>query len=305
MQLAPLILLGLGACTGSNPKPSDSGDSGADTAETIETAESSESAETDSGGAGDSESGETSDTDDSADSGDTGEASPFVASDVPGWDDYNCAEEDPVATMSFTFPDVFTVTGVFLAGQPSAGPHFLTVQLHDCVYFACDGSLDTTLPYTEATADGTWGDAGIPRALGVWGPDDTAPRYVEGLGNSPFGPWSDTTYGWVGEVTVCVERMRPDEIRGVVRVSGSVTDYTYDDYYDILDTVLRFPFSVQLDDHAGFDTTLPDTGTAPPGYSTAHFEYDVPYDDAWPWDQITDKKVRQELHDRYTPYNTP
>ena len=105
-------------------------------------------------------------------------------------------------------------------------------------------------------------------------------------------------------MTVCFERVRPDEVRGTVR--AEVFNYPYEivNYYPSL--VYRFPFDIDYPDHSGFDATLPDEpADQPDGYTTAHFIYDQPYDDAWPWDDITDPSIREQLYDRYAPYNTP
>lgn len=262
----------------------------------------------------DSDSGESADTPHSGDSGETGEtadtgtpSAPWQpGADIPGWEDFDCT--DPVGGRVFetTFPDTFQIVGEFLPEQMSVGPHRLEVRLRDCEFFPCaetDTDVDRTLPFVAATLDGTWGEDPELLGLGWWGPDDsTDPRHVEAEGNGPLVGWSNGTHGNIGSASACLERMRPDGIRGVVRIElpvpfGDTPVY----YYDTI--VFRFPFQVRLADHAGFDTTRPDTGTAPDGYATAHFLYDIPYEDAWPWDSITDPAVRAQVQERYTPYN--
>ena len=70
------------------------------------------------------------------------------------------------------------------------------------------------------------------------------------------------------EVTVCFERVRPDEVRGTVR--AEVFDYPYGfvNYYPSL--VYRYPFDITYPERSGFDATLPDApADMPDGYATA------------------------------------
>lgn len=105
-------------------------------------------------------------------------------------------------------------------------------------------------------------------------------------------------------ISVCIERMRPDEVRGAIRAEVFAGNYPYGgfDYYNSL--VYKFPFSIRFPDHSGYDATRPDNpADMPDGYATAHFVYDQPYGDAWPWDDITDPSIREQLYERYAPYN--
>lgn len=239
---------------------------------------------------------------------DTAGTEPLVASGVPGWDDYDCSEPSPGRTLVVEFPDVYSVVGEFYAGLPAAGPQTLLIQLRDCVLFPCtEEALDATLPNVDVQLDGTGADGGLTRGLGEWGPDDLGVRVATGSGLSPIDAWSDGETGTASAVTACLERVRPDEVRGVVRVESFWSETQEPFHYQFYDSLVRrFPFDVRFADHAGFDTTRPDAPEArPEGYSTAHFVYDVPYADAWPWASITDPTIRGRLFDEFTPYNEP
>lgn len=303
-----LLALVLAACSPpDDPKPGDS-DTAPDSA-TTDTQDTSphETADTTT----DSQP-ETADT--APDTEDTGVApadwSP--GDDIPGWEDADCAEPEVGQALETTFPDIFVVEGTFV--DPSlaawAGPHLLTVKLRDCEVFPCrvtDTDVDPNLPRVVAALDGTLGDPGEPRGQGWWGPDGAAPRAVDASGNGPIEAWSNAAYGSIGSVTTCISRLRPDEVRGVVRVelaADATSIWINTALYPSV--VYRFPFSVLLADHAGFDASAPDRRPdRPDAYDTAHFVYERPYADAWPWDDITDPAIREAVYERYEPYNAP
>ena len=296
------VLLVLTACTGPSSKPTgetadstsiDTGDSAVDS----ETAES-DTSESDT--AADSDTGETADT-----------APPIEWSpgdDIPGWEDADCTEAHPGRTYVITYPDTYAALGTFLDGMPGSGPHLYSLQLRDCANFPCAAdTLDVTVPYVNVALDGTAGDGGLPRGTGEWGPDESGVRHVLGDGRSMLIDWDNGVYDYVPTtITVCIERLRPDEVRGAVRVEVTALNYPYNPvyYYDTL--VYRFPFDIRYPDHAGFDATQPDVPADQPlGYTTAHYTYEQSYDAAWPWDDITDPSVREQVYERYTPYNAP
>ena len=250
---------------------------------------------------------ETAESETAEESGDTGDTYPYTewspGDEVPGWEDADCTEAYPGRTYVLTFPDIFAAVGGFLNGLPGAGPHLYTIQLRDCANFPCaSDTLAKIVPYVAATLDGTAGDMGQPRGIGEWGPDNDGVRQVQGDGRSLLMDW--TNHGgrfYEALVTVCFERVRPDEVRGSVRAEVPLSGVNY---YDSL--VYRFPFDVMYPDHSGFDSTQPDVpADQPDGYTTAHFVYDQPYDGAWPWDDITDPSIREQVYERYAPYNAP
>lgn len=249
------------------------------------------------------------DTVETGDSGDTGTYTPWSAGEpIPGWEDADCAEAQPGRTYVVTYPDVLVVEGLFSASPGWAGPHELRVQLRDCALFACpEGELDRTVPFVDTTLR-TGADPGTVFATGEWGPDAVGPRQVDGVARGVLLDWANdgTPRFAVASVTACLERVRPDEVRGVVRAEVTERNFPYGaiDYYDSL--VYRFPFVVHPPEHGGLDLTLPDEpADEPEGFDAAHFLYERPYEEAWPWDEISDPSIRAQVMERYSPYNAP
>lgn len=291
-------LLLLVACTGTATKPPpDTADSNVDTADS-------------DSGADSADTQDTVDTVETADTTETGDTAPPTewnpGDDVPGWEDADCTEPHPGRAYSMTFDDVYLAEAHFMVGMPGVGPHVLTVQARDCINFRClPDTLDRTTPYVNAVLDATAGDDGQPRGLGEWGPDATTSRDVAADALSMLLDWDNGGMGRTPvEVTVCIERMRPDELRGTVRAEVFDYPYAYVNYYPSL--VYRYPFYIRYPDRSGFDSTRPDSpADKPEGYDHAHILYDQPYEGAWPWDDITDASIREQLYERYTPYNAP
>lgn len=278
----------------SSPPTKPEGDGTGDTVDSV--IDSAESAESDT------------DLPDTSDSEDTASPVKWTQGDnVPGWDDADCSEGHPAMAYVSTFPDVFAVQGTFLPDMAGTGPHLLSVRLRDCTDFACETDIfDQTVPYVLADLDATRGDDGHRMGTGEWGPDATANRQVQASGRSLLIDWADDGTLTSAAVTVCIQRLRPDEIQGVVRAEVTPANYPFGTVSSTRSLVFRFPFDVLLPDHAGFDSTQPDRPADQPlGYTTGHFTYDQPYDDAWPWEDITDPSIREQVYDRYTPYNAP
>ena len=232
--------------------------------------------------------------------------------DIPGWADADCPEPSEGRTYRTTFPDVQEVELSFLAGEPGPGPHRLVVRLRDCDFTPCyehGGAPDEAKPFLEATLDLSGSKDGGDRGQGPWGPDAGSPRRVVARGNGPLIAWSNGGWGYVGEVTACLGRVRPDEVEGVIRAELPVEVLPWTPlgnkgpWYDT--QVFRFPFEVHFAEHAGYDLSLPDTGTRPEDYPRAHVLYGVPYAEAWPWGRITQPLLRAQVQERYRPYNQP
>lgn len=224
--------------------------------------------------------------------------------DIPGWDDYACPTPSGHDAVEIRWPDLALLELTMLDGVGWGGPHEVTLQLRDCVNFACGADdLDRSVPHLEVVGDATFGDAGETRGQGAWGPDESGGRHVAGSGTGLVGAWSNGADGTWMSTTVCFSRLRPDEVSGAVwtEVPLPSTFYTMEGWYPSMYFV--YPFSVRFPAHAGFDRRLPDTGDPPPGFSAAHIFYDVDYDDAWPWDEITDPSVKRRVYERYSPYN--
>jgi hypothetical protein len=73
--------------------------------------------------------------------------------------------------------------------------------------------------------------------------------------------------------------------------------YIYDSY------LLEFPFEAVVPERGGIDTRVAGTGDAPDGFVFVHYEYELDYDVAWPWEEITDPWVAEQVRERYRPYN--
>lgn len=233
---------------------------------------------------------------------------------IPGWDDADCTV--PVAGNIFEIHglDTWSVVGVAdaRAGLPDVAE--VRVELRDCARFPCTpGAVRPEGdPFTEL-AFSTEIEEGVRRGLGWYGPDGDVARPVRA-----------ETYGVVGYGTnvdaggdpanlhgqACVARARPDEVSGVV----------YHQFFESFDPVGIYWYST-IDMWSSFRAVLPDHAgvlvadpaafpaaalleTLPDDIRAFHWEYDaVSYDDAWPWDEITDPAIRQAVYDRYLPVN--
>lgn len=295
MLLLPLLL---GCAPGSSKPPPDGADSPG-----VDTSESGDSP-------AESDSPESADTTDTTETAETGDSVPWTdwapGEEVPGWSDADCTEPSPGRSFVFEYPDLFRFEGRFTAEVAWAGPHEGVVQLRDCNLFLCPAdSLSLEVPYVWARLEAV-GDDGATRGEGEWGPDEVTARHVGSSGRSALVDWENdgTAERAPASVTVCLERVRPDEVRGVVRVEVTAGDYPYIavSYYDSV--VFRFPFDVLLPERSGEDLSRPATPEdRPEGFDVAHFLYDQPYDEAWPWDDIRDPSIREQLYERYRPYN--
>lgn len=290
------------ACAG--PKP------GGETASQVETSETAVDSDTGQDSAESPDTVETADTSETTETGETEDTNPTTewnpGDDVPGWADADCTEEHPGRTYVTTLPDVFAVQGTFLTGMPGVGPQLVGVRLRDCAAFPCAAdALDLAVPYILADLDATRGDDAQVRGLGEWGPNSAGAREVLAEGRSALMDFTNGAGDFAtASISVCVERMRPDEVRGAIRAEVFARNFPYGgfDFYNSL--VYRFPFSVRFPDHAGFDATRPDEpADLPEGYAAAHYVYEQSYAEAWPWDDITDPSIREQLYERYSPYN--
>ena len=56
--------------------------------------------------------------------------------------------------------------------------------------------------------------------------------------------------------------------------------------------------------HGGVDGTYSETVNGTEAQQNFQYQYvDVTYDEAWPWDAITDPAIRRRVYDLYTPFN--
>lgn len=224
---------------------------------------------------------------------------------VPGWCDYPCDAE-------FELP----------AGADEAPVSFesgkMYVQLNDygalssqsAINYGSDGHLDADdaprwlLGFgRKSSAVGTgvssrqqgWyylDDA----ELTLWYRDEAhGIRWVDIEDNeTPSEGWRDVRpYG------VCISRFRPDHIRG-----WAWFDLTAEPLGSF-DSWLFVRIDLVLAEHAAQYATEYVYPQLTPEQSALMFYYSdwqgITYDNAWPWDEITDPDLRQQLYDLYTP----
>jgi hypothetical protein len=225
---------------------------------------------------------------------------------IPGWDDYDCAETAGSQAFQTVFPNNYRFSASFPAGATN-GPQTLRVAVRDCVAFSCiPDKLALDKPYASVTLDASSGTSTDPRGLGWWGPDATDPRHVEGIGNGPVESWSNSGYGSTSVVTVCMSKVRPDIVAGVIRVEVTTANSAMPLGSLFGSIIYRFPFTIPMADHSGLDTAVGgERPPAPDGFTEAHFVYDRNYATAWPWGDITDATIRDTVYERYRPYNHP
>lgn len=225
--------------------------------------------------------------------------------EIPGWEDVTCDAPLPQQTFMNRFPHVQLLVPSFAAaGQ---GPTGVEIRLRDCLSFDCtiaDTEIDRTHPFVHATLSSE-GAPEAPLGTGLWGPDEAAPRSVVGEGSVILGDWSNNGWQQQFEVETCIERLRPDEVRGHVAVTW-VRDNPYMSRENLEWFQVTFPFTTRFPAHGGVDLRQPqDEALEPDGFTNAHVEYAVDYEAAWPWDDITDPWIRAQVEERYRPYNAP
>ena len=227
-------------------------------------------------------------------------------SGVAGWPE---VERDPglsSARYRFDNPTMWRVVGEIAEVDGVVRPVRLYLETRDCASFACDGSQprEASTPFLSASL-GLMGDDGATDALGWWGPDATTARVVRGGGYAVFGRAGNQArngHGINAEVSVCLSRLRPDSVSGVL-FFRLPTPGDPVQFWVVEAVEFWTPFTFTLPEHAG--ATWP--ADARPGglegdASLLEWRYlGVSYDDAWPWRCILDPKIRESLYNRYTP----
>lgn len=107
------------------------------------------------------------------------------------------------------------------------------------------------------------------------------------------------------DTRVCISRFRPDQLRGVVYVDMRDGYVPHSDWY--ASVTITVPFEFTFVPHSAFygygDRPW---DKKPEGTDDFYIQYgDLTYDEAWPWDEITDPAVRDALYEMYTPWNNP
>ena len=110
-----------------------------------------------------------------------------------------------------------------------------------------------------------------------------------------------TNDGGADDVLLCLSRVRPDEMAGVIYVyyHSTLSWLHYDQ------AVVEYPFEAVF--NGGFDSTY-ELSTPPTDdfwHNAFGYGEGASYDDVWDWDAITDPEIRDIIYERYKPYNWP
>lgn len=159
--------------------------------------------------------------------------------------------------------------------------------------------------WLEFGADAGVDDGGAPRGQG-WYPMVAAQadgRRASGFASVLVGRLWDIRQGsHNADISVCLSRVRPDEVIGYVRWNlWGVQVARGPDWPDWRSIVWRQKFTVRFPEApSATRPTPPATFEDPP--APPWFDYGaVGYDAAWPWDAITDPTLREHLRERYRP----
>lgn len=222
--------------------------------------------------------------------------------DVPGWEDADCPVE--TGADSVVVEQMFATVrwyGLLVDERGVAlGPSF---DLQDCTEFSCDGAgVQIDVPDVSVTLVDFSRD--IWNKQGEYCAGDEC--YTSGWSASlAIGGYSTGGEHPAPDVTLCLSRVRPDQILGVMTV-----DYLHQTLpHEYVQRVqVHYPFEVLYGDHCAWDRSVPVGDASPPEecpLTITMFDYQgsATYDTSWDWDAITDPAIREELYTRYTPFN--
>lgn len=228
--------------------------------------------------------------------------------DIPGWEDYPC-EDELVLPPDAEVRDIVASYGQIRAAHWIEGaepdeemaehPGYIRMDGDDT-----DGCVDGDNCYVWMQA---WSEAWRtlePRAQGWYELQDapfSGARDIGGGGNTAEGTfvymaqWGGQQRTAPASGRACFSRIRPDQFRGLW--IAEIDPYFMPDYWSG-PRVVVYRFDVRFEHHAAFTVDELSNQVFP----VYHVYYDsVPYEDAWPWDDITDPAVRQALFRDYTP----
>jgi hypothetical protein len=232
---------------------------------------------------------------------------------IPGWEDYDCPEPgDGANEIVMEIPGYYyAYTDFGIDYTTGRSPLKMFASLTDCVERGCsDGTRD---PNADIGFMVDEGHEPAPRGLGWYLPDgdaDTEPYVYFGRVRSNFVPYA---YPWVdpydhraAKFSVCISRSGPDGFRGSVFMDNPRYDWS-------VYPAFRYSFAMDLrfgegsgsspDGDPGCDRNSdgPHEGT----YGGAYYGTDYPYDEVWPWDEITDSAIRDHVYAAYYPCQSP
>lgn len=249
--------------------------------------------------------------------GDTAATAAWEPGDpIPGWDDHDCADMGGAGYLDLTMPNVvYAGWGELIFGGDGAGT--LTARTLQGIYADCTISTCNYLGYDESLDDTSWvrvalhdysGDL-VSRGVGDYDQRGLDRGYPQTKGHSELLTWHSVGEPSLDSVRVrlCVSSIRPDRVAWTLEVqpqSPADRGGPYNSWYRGLS--LRVHYQVEFSDHAGCIIDAADPYGCVPDFGESQIGYDdISYDDAWPWDEITDPDIRDAVYERYTPWNTP
>lgn len=236
-----------------------------------------------------------------------GQAGDWQAGDaIDGWEDYDCGLLSGADVATVAYPSV--PGAQFAFGREDGGEAIvMTLELADCEELECvPGDVD---PGEAARISANVRDPyrTFRGALG-WYVDspDREDDHISSDGYGPLGWFNPELNREPPTVEVCISRLRPDMIRGVIaaRFENQLLAHLYVDALQ-----LYYTFEYRYVPHCAFDmSTSRDDMVIPDGcYSSQAYIYSAyegtNYDDVWDWDAIVDPAVRDALYTQYTPAN--
>lgn len=253
-----------------------------------------------------------------SDTADTGASTAWEPGDpIPGWEDYDCPPPEGAgyAEVALSTPVYVGWGDATVGGSEGGGVAGFRFQaiMADCESLPCSFSGSTYSLWGNSWGEMVFEDLGgdlTGRGQGMF--DTVSPtRSVSGSeGGVELLSWQYSGDRLTDDVlpSACVSRVRPDRISWVLDLRPrdnrhSSSDAVHGWYRDF---TLRVRYDTSLADHAGCLIDLDDAYgcVAPEGTSQIGY-YQVSYDDAWPWDSITDPDIRDAVYNRYTPWNSP
>lgn len=245
---------------------------------------------------------------------------------IPGWEDFEC---EPPGIPDYVIPqEGFGYRFATMAHQ-LAGPSQASIGLPSEIYLQLRTCEWGVVCYPEYDADRTeWGlfvhaYAGAeppppaPRGQGWYYPDGscTARSHRTAFAslsdvviNTEWQPGelqsTDCRDTWTipAQVSVCFSRIRPDQMIGTAWFR--VLTWSEGGYADEgEDALFEVPFQVDFPEHGG---EYHNVELENPPDEVLHTQYlylpEQPYDNVWPWADITDPVIREYVRERYRPW---
>lgn len=264
------------------------------------------------------------------DAGDSGPAWQPYGDPPEGWPDYDCEPPyDGSATVDLGHVSDGLVAGFgYFGGQQDL---HLWVDGWACVgKEACDaGAFETQFVIQDGdmtTADGGRRDGRDGRWLGPHGPADwgnadganrsEGPCVYVTLANGYYIDSCDSNYLTVeGTSTLCLIRATPRQFAMQLTILVAPHDAEYvgiGDGTSAVTLLANFDFQIDTPDISFMMNADPEHGPTTDehpvmlcndvyhGYGIA---YGLPYNDAWPWEQLTDPAVHDAVYDEGKPCN--